>query len=87
MCYVIYPKCSSIFGKRLAQIIYTDERKVTRHQTPLSRILRHALGLLNGVLGACVCLPVSTRAMPPQPRQPTQKGAWLRPRPARQSRD
>ena len=44
----------------------------------LSRILRHALGLLNGVLGACVCaacvcLPVSTRAMPPQPRQPCRR--------------
>ena len=47
-------------------------------ETPLSRILRHALGLLNGVLGACVCaacvcLPVSTRAMPPQPRQPCRR--------------
>ena len=50
----------------------------TNRSAPLSRILRHALGLLNGVLGACVCaacvcLPVSTRAMPPQPRQPCRR--------------
>ena len=37
---------------------------------------------------ACgVCLPVRVREMPPQPHPPVAEGAWLRPRPARQSPD
>ena len=35
----------------------------------------------------CVCLHVSMRGMPPQPHPPVAEGAWLRPRPARQSPD
>ena len=34
-----------------------------------------------------VCLRVSMRGMPPQPHPPVAEGAWLRPRPARQSPD
>ena len=34
-----------------------------------------------------VCLQVRARGMPPQPHPPVAEGAWLRPRPARQSRD
>ena len=35
----------------------------------------------------CVCLHVSMRGMPPQPHPLVAEGAWLRPRPARQSPD
>ena len=34
-----------------------------------------------------VCLQVRARGMPPQPHPPVAEGAWLRPRPARQSPD
>ena len=34
-----------------------------------------------------VCLQVRARGMPPQPHPPVAVGAWLRPRPARQSPD
>ena len=37
---------------------------------------------------ACgVCLRIRARGMPPQPHPPAAEGAWLRPRPARQSPD
>ena len=36
---------------------------------------------------AVVSLRVSMRGMPPQPHPPVAEGAWLRPRPARQSPD
>ena len=43
------------------------------------------------VVFACVvrgvCLRVGARGMPPQPHPPVAEGAWLRPRPARQSPD
>ena len=34
-----------------------------------------------------MCLHVGARGMPPQPHPPVAEGAWLRPRPARQSPD
>ena len=39
------------------------------------------------IMGRGVCLFVRARGMPPQPHPPVAEGAWLRPRPARQSPD